>query len=126
MTSPSWAVSAGSGIGAGRLAWVDDEDDANQADLAIVAMLEEAQRSVKISQQDIGPVQLPVLGMSPGQRSSTRPLRQRNACTEPDRRVIHVRWSQVQRHCTSAKACASRAAGPCTSTERSCTGSTPR
>lgn len=50
-------------IGVGRLAWVDKEDDANPADLALVAMLEAAESSIRISQQDLGPVQVPVLGL---------------------------------------------------------------
>lgn len=53
-------------ISAGRLAWVDGQNDANQADLALVAMLEAAEHSIRISQQDIGPVQIPVLGLPIG------------------------------------------------------------
>ncbi len=53
-------------ISAGRLAWVDAQDDGNQADLALVAMLEAAEASVRISQQDIGPVKVPVLGLPIG------------------------------------------------------------
>lgn len=53
-------------IGAGRLAWVDPDDDANPADLALVAMIEAARSSVRISQQDLGPVQVPVLGIPIG------------------------------------------------------------
>ncbi len=53
-------------IGAGRLAWVDAQDDANQADLALVAMMEAATSSIRISQQDIGPVKLPVIGIPYG------------------------------------------------------------
>lgn len=50
-------------ISVGRLARIDRENDANQADLALVAMLEAAESSIRISQQDLGPVQVPVLGL---------------------------------------------------------------
>lgn len=64
------AATAGAGaatvIGAGRLAWVDAQDDANQGDLALVAMMEAATSSIRISQQDIGPVKLPVIGIPYG------------------------------------------------------------
>jgi phosphatidylserine/phosphatidylglycerophosphate/cardiolipin synthase-like enzyme len=50
-------------ISAGRLAWVDKENDANPDDLALVAMMEAAESSIRISQQDIGPVEVPVLGL---------------------------------------------------------------
>ncbi len=50
-------------FGVGRLAWVDAQDDANPADLALVAMMEAAERSIRISQQDMGPVEIPVLGL---------------------------------------------------------------
>jgi phosphatidylserine/phosphatidylglycerophosphate/cardiolipin synthase-like enzyme len=62
-TAPAGDVTV---IGAGRLAWVDAQDDANQGDLALVAMLEAAEGSIRISQQDIGPVQVPVLGLPLG------------------------------------------------------------
>jgi phosphatidylserine/phosphatidylglycerophosphate/cardiolipin synthase-like enzyme len=61
------AATTGSGtipvIAVGRLAWVDKQDDANPADLALVAMMEAAETSIRISQQDMGPVEIPVLGL---------------------------------------------------------------
>jgi len=61
--SPVAAAGALTVIGVGRLSWVDAEDDANPADLALVAMMEEARTSIRISQQDLGPVQVPGLGI---------------------------------------------------------------
>ena len=65
---PAPAVGAGATtvIAAGRLAQIDPRDASNPADLAQVAMVEAAARTVRISQQDLGPVQAPVLGIPLG------------------------------------------------------------
>jgi phosphatidylserine/phosphatidylglycerophosphate/cardiolipin synthase-like enzyme len=50
----------------GRLAWVDKNNAANDADLALEVMIRAARTSVKISQQDLGPPTVPVLGIPLG------------------------------------------------------------
>jgi phosphatidylserine/phosphatidylglycerophosphate/cardiolipin synthase-like enzyme len=66
LPAPTAGTGATTVIAAGRLALIDPDDATNPADLAQVAMVEAAERSVRISQQDLGPVQLPVLGIPLG------------------------------------------------------------
>lgn len=53
-------------IGMGRLAYVDRNNLSNTSDLAFLTMIGAARTSVKISQQDIGPPAVPLLGIPAG------------------------------------------------------------
>jgi phosphatidylserine/phosphatidylglycerophosphate/cardiolipin synthase-like enzyme len=66
--TPPAAAPAGDAtvIGVGRLAWVDPNNAGNDADIAINAMLRAARETIALSQQDLGPPTVPVLGIPLG------------------------------------------------------------
>jgi phosphatidylserine/phosphatidylglycerophosphate/cardiolipin synthase-like enzyme len=66
--TPPAAAPAGDAtvIAVGRLAWVDPNNAGNDADLAIDAMLRAARETIVLSQQDLGPPTVPVLGIPLG------------------------------------------------------------
>jgi phosphatidylserine/phosphatidylglycerophosphate/cardiolipin synthase-like enzyme len=53
-------------IAIGRLAYIDSSNASNQSDLALASMMRAARRTIRISQQDIGPPTAPVLGIPVG------------------------------------------------------------
>jgi phosphatidylserine/phosphatidylglycerophosphate/cardiolipin synthase-like enzyme len=71
---PAYALPATSGgapgtatvIAIGRLAYIDPANASNQSDLALAAMMRAARRTIRISQQDLGPPTAPILGIPVG------------------------------------------------------------
>ena len=53
-------------LGMGRLAYVDRNNMSNTSDQGFLTMIGAARTSVKISQQDIGPPAVPILGIPAG------------------------------------------------------------
>lgn len=63
---PSEAAGQSRVISVGRLAYIDPTDMSNQSDLAFSAMIGAARTSIRISQQDLGPPSVPILGIPAG------------------------------------------------------------
>lgn len=53
-------------LGMGRLAYIDSSNLSNSSDIGFTAMLSSARTSIKITQQDIGPPRVPLLGIPAG------------------------------------------------------------